>query len=495
MNDKVFTLKVKDVELEAFQSAKGPVSLLEVEALLQSSVHGSALPDWFVKESTEREAEGIGFLPFPLVKWADPGNESVFPVSDAVYALKYLVADAIYVLFQGKYLDEGVKSMPTPAVRVQSMHALQAEGRAPLDAVLDPHDHVISFNKLLALLLDDGLYCGGVHCEADGKYYALHPLLSLSPDQLWAHLRRQESLLALVQEYATYVLSNITADHVQWYEVHESYVVKGKLPWANRTISKDLPCPCCGMKMRVLSRTLTADHILDLVVGSNPYMLSHADPDLLICQGENWAAGCVSQINVPSGQLLFSDWIRHPRFAQSLKRENEYDTLRWHSINYPWGRLQESQFLASRDVAFGGIGNTTAEVYRFKEGIVLANIACEEDLPRVVKAEEGDSLRLVGTILTGLWAYTVVDKATVDSVIGSDVLQSQHLTILPVDATDYAEGSTVGQTHVEPGVYTHYYLKWLSVEEALAILPAHVQKLLAAYNFDTIYGVLLKNPS
>jgi hypothetical protein len=272
-----------------------------------------------------------------------------------------------------------------------------------------------------------------------------------------------------------------------------------------------------------ISASEIRENTLHVIAGTSDYALEMQEPSLLICKGRNYLDHYKATVQFSSGNLVFADWIRYDKFTKAVKREDQYNTSKWHSINYKLGRFQEMQHKASLNIVFGGIGNEAVNLYKFDGGIVIAGksnldldywepekdvsdeeyeILFAEAKIEANKVWETTKLTPIGSICTDLWGYIVVDIETIGLLTNqtlkrnrSKIVDSEKRALdLEVSASKsvMAGGSTVGYRSLPPGEYTHYYLRHFSVEKALTLLPEHIAQLIEPYQFRTIHAVLLK---
>lgn len=533
MSDALFevsNLNQRIIGLNMFD--KKQLTIDQLEDILHASVHGhansSSTAEGFDPENPtldkliltyEEYATSslpllTAFKKYPRLYAEDPELRRKW---GGLYVLCYLLKEAMHVYVEDVWRYE-YKFVPPSNMSFYSLH--------DIDADADPHKHGIPAKEAITTVLERKLLLGTIQDTATHQYYALYPLLSMSPEALWEHLRSQTSLLAFVKQHCQSVLDNIASDTITWYPVHEAYQDFDFKAW-QFAIDSELRCPHCGTRVSV--RNISLDNgKLNITVGTLPHVITRQSSQLPICQGNDFTQHIRAPITVLSGDMAFVDWFRHSEYTKNLKPEAEYDTSQWYSINYLLGRFQQMQNYASKNVMFGGVGNEYVAVYQFDGGLVVAGHSSldsddefdyEDDIdalfglsdestptPDIVEITEAEpsGLTRLGNICTDLWGYTVVDTQTISQLTQQPCSfdQEGRLTLLTEDREctydtissneGYAGGTTLGRATLEPGKYEHYYLHTYGTEEALSYLPKHVADLIRPYQFEVIHGVLLK---
>lgn len=145
-------------------------------------------------------------------------------------------------------------------------------------------------------------------------------------------------------------------------------------------------------------------------------------------------------VDFPSGQLLVADWFRIDEFTQATE---EWEGVQgFVSLNSEAGQLWRTRRLAERGIVC--VGTHFSPAILQEGGVVQA----------VVLSEEGENLRSpVGSVSTGLWAVTVVDRQTLQEIL------ERRLSSMEASASIEKMMATqdITQVSVKPGRHHLYF--------------------------------------
>lgn len=451
-----------------------------------------------------RDAE----IPFCMLPEDDAARRALTPL----LVLRYLVDTLFVIKFNGRWRD---KDEPHPAfpsnMHVSSFSTLDLGGDEGV--VTEIHEHRVMAQNFIPFLLGSELRFNSVK-GVDGRY-ALHPYFSMDPEELWATIISADCLLTFAVEFVSACVENLTNTKVEWFNVNAAYLnEEGDATWDLFKLgSSEACCASCGTVLEVYNLSLSEDHTLNVVFGTSRYLLEDVSAELPRCSSALWTAGPRSfDVNFPSGKIWYADWMRTPKFKAAMKKHDEYNPRRWHSINYEAGRVQSAAFMASRDVVHGSTGNEAVILYQLdKNHVLIAGYStlspdyedcpdlfdsmsdaefdsyCEHYYAEKKKAWDALNITELGSICTDLWAYTLVDESVLRDIEGD-------LTYSAKREASLAGGRSPGYFKVSPGKYTHLYLSGLPAEEAIALIPAEMREKVASYKFKRIHALLTKLP-
>lgn len=546
MSDNVvFKIELNELGVIARTRFSSDITRTQLDDLLHASIHNTKEPEWFASWITAenaakalRDRKAVSFAEVtlqheqigtnrtaPAVK--APRHVMLHGFDEVNEASKYSAVSALQYLLQGLFFIKASRSYHYPeippcslprniSIRSTLQEVVREEYSSRPEGTLDPHDHRMHHTEVLAKILNDELLYKGIWNQTGDRQYALHPLFSMSPEELWTHLRAQTSLVQFVQDYVLFIVQNLTSSNTTWYPVHPEMQISDK-ETVHFSMGSELACKRCGMSLAVYGKVLDDNGQFEIKVGTTEYALRNAHPKLTICNEDALTNNLGAKIEVPSGEIIFADWIRAKAFTKSVERENQYDTSRWHSINYLLGRIQQIHHYAGKNVAFGSVGNETVTIYQSDEGLVIAGLsdinpemvelyfededgdlddeaidkAYQKAMDHYQQVTESTGLENIGGVCTDLWGYTIVDKAIADDLVGIDLFTSKEIT-LNANHQNHAGGSTPSLVSIPAGTYTHLYLHHLSTEEAMAHLPESLQEKLRPHQFRVIHGALLK---
>lgn len=177
------------------------------------------------------------------------------------------------------------------------------------------------------------------------------------------------------------------------------------------------------------------------------------------------SAKLTSTINVPSGELVIKNFFNTDEIYK-LPKDEEYKGA---SIQSILGRNKLMQYLASKNVGYGQMGNMSVGVYIKDDDIIIGNSYVEDriiDLEATIEELESDDKELddykeelkdayafsnlikeykcLGTISLSVWRWMCIDKSILDSY-------NEPLVIDEYDRAVVAN-VTAGQYQIE-----HYY--------------------------------------
>lgn len=144
-----------------------------------------------------------------------------------------------------------------------------------------------------------------------------------------------------------------------------------------------------------------------------------------------------TEVVFPSGQLLVSDWFRHPAFTEAMGDEEDL-------LDSDAHRIAHTKALA----ALGVVSVWTTQSPRlFMEGNVLqAALVTEEE------AEHGHR-ESVGDVATDLWAVSVVDRQTLEALLARTLPAEEVAAVVDEMLAEQA----VVEISVAPGAYHLYF--------------------------------------
>jgi hypothetical protein len=151
----------------------------------------------------------------------------------------------------------------------------------------------------------------------------------------------------------------------------------------------------------------------------------------------------VVDINVPSGNLIFADWLKYGReVLEYLDDDGE-------SINCTKGIVQRIDRYATENVLHVFVGNTCPSIY-MKDGVLsVGNNAYDEDDNEIPLVPGGNN---IGSVCTDLWWVTAIDRSIYESMLaaayGEDEVENKIAEVIK-------DADVV--TKVEPGMYRCRY--------------------------------------
>lgn len=359
------------------------------------------------------------------------------------------------------------------------------------------HHHALPIRNISSELLGKYFLFNDL-ANADGVRMSLHPYFSLSPEELLAVLQAAESPIQLVKSFLQDVLTNYTSEVIKWYPLNAAYTTEVAVgdnpkywttkPWTNFSLSKDMMCPLCGMRLELSTAKLSSDGVLDVFVNSNYHVAHNQSPDLPRCDvAKSLADISQSIVSFPTGKVLYADWLRCDEFTARTKDEEDYSSFSTYSINYVMGKIQKSLRLAANDIVHGSTGNESVVLYKVPSGVLIADYVWDrEEISEEDFEGYPDHVEELGSICTSLWAYTLMDEARLESFIEGPS------PFNPKKAESSAGGDAPGYFEIDPGRYRHQYLSCLPFDTALEALPEHVVKLIRKMGITRVHGFLHK---
>lgn len=115
----------------------------------------------------------------------------------------------------------------------------------------------------------------------------------------------------------------------------------------------------------------------------------------------------VSEINVPSGELLFTNFFKKDEIYDFPKGVNKYDSE--HSINGLIGRFNLMQYLATQNIGYGQMGNMSVNVFVNKAGdeiIIGGDYGYDENREYTIKHK---GFKNLGSISLSVWRWMCGD--------------------------------------------------------------------------------------
>lgn len=154
-------------------------------------------------------------------------------------------------------------------------------------------------------------------------------------------------------------------------------------------------------------------------------------------------AETVVEIEVPSGQLMFSDWPKH-----GIDLFRHLDDLKV-SINSDKGVAHRIHGYAKENLAHFFVGNSSPSIFQDANCLYIGNEGYDEQDKEIPFAPSGVDK---GRVITDLWWTTVVDRDTylahATAKFGKE--KAEKMTI---EAIQHADVSV----QVEPGIYELRY--------------------------------------
>lgn len=161
----------------------------------------------------------------------------------------------------------------------------------------------------------------------------------------------------------------------------------------------------------------------------------------------------VSEINVPSGELLFTNFFKDEKIYEFPKDVNQYDAV--HSICGLIGRFNLMQYLATQNIGYGQMGNMSVNVFVNKKGdeIIIGNdygYDSEKDREYTIKHK---GFKNLGSISLSVWRWMCGD---LEVLRGHGEVLPDNLVMNKQTENDYKDYIL---TKVIPGTWVieHYY--------------------------------------
>lgn len=385
----------------------------------------------------------------------------------------------------------------------RNVHMSMGIGADLGNGIKERHNHHIPEHATFAYFVYKYLMLRDLK-DPDGTRYAIHPYFSMPPSELLSLMQATDSPLTFVKDFLQTCLNNVDREEILWYPLHESYYFDASgmkypmemTPWSSFALSSELSCGRCGKRLLFSDVSFSADKVVHIQMNSFSHAIANESPNLPLCDVSlPLSAGAVGEVYLPTGKVLYADWLRVPRFTAALERNNQYDTSKWYSLNYPLGTIQVALHACTLDVIHGPTGNESVELYQIGPDIIITGHVSENDDDfdqdlSVADASDtlvGEVLLIkLGSICTDLWAYTLVDEQVFESLIQtSNPLSTKH-------GANYAGGSSPGYFETTPGRYAHYYLHGMPEAEIAEVLPDHVKHALRQEGISKVHGFLKK---
>lgn len=188
-------------------------------------------------------------------------------------------------------------------------------------------------------------------------------------------------------------------------------------PIGNYISEPEIYCFDCGERLRLI---ITSENTVSLVVPSEYRKHKEEDKgDLKYCMDVTKISDCkcadlrkagklVSEIDVPSGKLLFTNFFKEEKLYEFPKGMNRYDSE--HSINGVAGRNNLMQYLATQNIGYGQMGNMSVNVFVNDAGdeiIIGTDYYYSEDEGETTVEHEG--FTNVGSISLSVWRWMCGD--------------------------------------------------------------------------------------
>lgn len=405
--------------------------------------------------------------------------------------LSYVLNKGLFIYVEDDWRIRHAEVKLPSNVRMQFAPDALIRGTLP-----ERHHHDLPIRNISCELLGRYFMFNDV-ADANGVRMALHPYFTLAPDELLAILQSADSPIQLVRSFLQDVLTNFTNTTIKWHPLNAAYITMAEgvkptrgitKPWVNFSLSRDMSCPLCGMRLEISTTKLSAEGVLDVFINSNYYAIDRQSPDLPRCDvTQHLAHMSQSTVTFPSGKVLYADWLRCAEFTERTKDEEDYSSFSSYSINYVMGKIQKSLRLAANDIVHGSTGNESVVLYKVPGGVLIADYVWDrEEISEEDFEGYPDHVEELGSICTDLWAYTLMDEARLESFIEGPS------PFNPKKAESSAGGDAPGYFEIDPGQYCHQYLSCLPFDTALEALPEHVVKLIRKMGITRVHGFLHK---
>jgi len=149
-------------------------------------------------------------------------------------------------------------------------------------------------------------------------------------------------------------------------------------------------------------------------------------------------------INVPSGELLISDWFRIEAFTETVKNsKDDFD------INNQTGKHEQTEWYAKK-YGFMSVcvGNTCPKLIEREGQIVVASLT---------ESESGLKGRQAGYVCTDLWWATAIDRQVLTDIIATSIPRDEAERQV-ADYLDTKNNHNIVTTlNVRPGQYHVYH--------------------------------------
>lgn len=198
-----------------------------------------------------------------------------------------------------------------------------------------------------------------------------------------------------VQDELDFIKEMESGNHVD-YETKEKQTkeqCEGMIKFINDNLHRDYPigkfirepeiyCFDCGERLRLIP---TSENTVSLVTTSQyreEREKNNADYNFCMditkipdckCRKLRESGQMVSEIEVPSGKLLFTNFFKQDKIYEFPDGVNQYDAE--HSINSILGRNNLMQYLATQNIGYAQMGNMSVNVFVNKTGdeIIIGN--------------------------------------------------------------------------------------------------------------------------
>ena len=141
------------------------------------------------------------------------------------------------------------------------------------------------------------------------------------------------------------------------------------------------------------------------------------------------------EIDVPSGQLVFCDWMEEGRdYINSLQGDV------YINVNFIKGRIEMSELYLKYNIGTFYVGNSDPHVLQNGNNIIIQSPQLDEDNNKYIIPDGFDDM---GIIYTDLWWCTFFDLKSYQELIGKDV--------------SFEEAGAHVFLNVEPGKYRIKY--------------------------------------
>lgn len=314
--------------------------------------------------------------------------------------------------------------------------------------------------------------------DENGVIYAINPIFEMSKKDV-VHLIIGDSfdLAQFVEYIATTILTRLTTPGADIPVAHADYqnpvvLELGGLQYGGGYSQ----CTCCGEAFFDVNKWLFKDGM----IVAYPQFQDHCAALNTKTVGEQPSVRAFT-VDMPTGDLFFADWLRDEKgFGISSLPDHRFD------INFPYARLQASNYYANHNVVYGSIGNEACRLYSNEEGSIIYVLGHLAD-PKVI---DQLNVKYVGRICTDLWGYTMADRAYLEPLSSPAYLETIQAIQAPRETHHWDEP---GMLRVKPGQYWHYYFNAYEddIMQSAKELPESIRQVVLALNPNALHGVLV----
>lgn len=144
-------------------------------------------------------------------------------------------------------------------------------------------------------------------------------------------------------------------------------------------------------------------------------------------------------IPVPTGELIFADWLEHGNEVIRYLSESSFD------VNTLKGLIETTLSYARAGIGHFFVGNSCPSVLKKEDNILIGNNSYDDDDEEIPLDKEAES---VGSVCTDLWWVTVCDRSIYEK-IAIEKFGEHKGKEMAKEAAEHADVSL----KVEPGTY------------------------------------------